>query len=595
MHNTTRNILISIFTFLLTAGICFGVPYYFAEPFYWQEKYALIPAALFALTVYFHEKKSTYLFHAFWNGLIYFIPLILLFWQPNAKVTYLQAHAALVSSLMASMALSLFAIFMANAARKWLHRLLTGLFVILALLLELFPLGAIFYGVLSHGRPLLAEIVLTLFQTNLHESWSYIKTQPAENWIMATTALLLFGVIEIYLLHKLYIEAPRMTSRPMIIGAVILFAASAGFTIYFGKDYPVGDTLKETIESLGEYHEYAQAKTKRMKRLENLKSLTIAQEAKGLHVLVIGESATKDHMHAYGYKRPTTPWLDAFCKEPGTLLFRHAYSNHVHTVQSLTYALSEKNQYNDIDQEDANSLIEIAKAAGYDTWWISNQRLFGVWDTPTSEIAATADHQIWLNGHAGAGVSTDLYDGVILKHLPKLTTVQPTLIVIHLMGSHNDYEDRYPKDKAPFEVHNYHTDTYDNSIAYTDAVLKGIYEWCLKQPHFSSLIYMSDHGEDVEHFEGHEITRFTYDMTHIPLVIHLSREARENRPGLYLTLSEHVDSYWTNDLLYNLMLDTLGIENAPVVEENLDIANPKYSLEKKDLWLLHGKKKLVEE
>ncbi|MCH3951185.1 MAG: phosphoethanolamine transferase [Acidaminococcus sp.] len=594
MSHLIRSILISILTFLISAGICFGVPYCFAEPNYWQDKYALIPAALFALMVYFKEKKSTCLIHAYWNGLIYILPLALLFWQPNAKVTYLEGHSALVTSLMASMALTLLLTFCKSTAKKWLHRTLTVLTVIIALILELFPLGAIFYAVLSHGRPLLAEIVLTLFQTNLNESWSYIKTQPAENWIMATAALLLFGGIEAYLLNKLHKEAQPISSRPLAIAFIALFAASAGFTIYYGKDYPVGITLKETVESLGEYYEYAQAKTERMERLENLKSLTIAQEAKGLHVLVIGESATKDHMHTYGYKRPTTPWLDEFSKEPGTLLFNHAYSNHVHTVQSLTYALSEKNQYNDIEQEDANSIIEIAKAAGYDTWWISNQRLFGVWDTPTSEIASTADHQIWLNGHAGTGVSTDHYDGIILQHLPKLTTAQPTLIVIHLMGSHNDYEDRYPKANAPFEVENYHTDTYDNSIAYTDYVLKGIYKWCVKQPHFASFIYMPDHAEDIDHFEGHEITRFTFDMTHIPLVIHLSKETRDNRPGLYLTLAEHIDSYWTNDLLYNLMLDTLGIENAPVVEEKLDIASPEYSLRKDELWLLHNRRRLEE-
>lgn len=35
--------------------------------------------------------------------------------------------------------------------------------------------------------------------------------------------------------------------------------------------------------------------------------------------------------------------------------------------------------------EDAYSIIEIAKAAGYDTWWISNQLKYGAYDTPIAE------------------------------------------------------------------------------------------------------------------------------------------------------------------------------------------------------------------
>lgn len=51
-------------------------------------------------------------------------------------------------------------------------------------------------------------------------------------------------------------------------------------------------------------------------------------------------------MHAYGYQRETTPWLDQALKKPENLLFTRAYSNHTHTVPVLTYALTERNQYN---------------------------------------------------------------------------------------------------------------------------------------------------------------------------------------------------------------------------------------------------------
>lgn len=79
-----------------------------------------------------------------------------------------------------------------------------------------------------------------------------------------------------------------------------------------------------------------------MMRLQALSGLHIDEKDKGIYILVIGESETRDHMHAYGYSRETTPWLDSMVSKSGTILFQHAYSNHTHTVPALTYALSEK-------------------------------------------------------------------------------------------------------------------------------------------------------------------------------------------------------------------------------------------------------------
>ena len=41
----------------------------------------------------------------------------------------------------------------------------------------------------------------------------------------------------------------------------------------------------------------------------------------GLHIVVIGESQTRDHLGAYGYARNTTPWLLRQKGSPGWLLF----------------------------------------------------------------------------------------------------------------------------------------------------------------------------------------------------------------------------------------------------------------------------------
>lgn len=329
-----------------------------------------------------------------------------------------------------------------------------------------------------------------------------------------------------------------------------------------------------------------------MQRLSQLRNLSIRPEAKGVYVLVIGESATRDHMHAYGYERETTPFLDRFRKMRGTVLFRAAYSNHVHTVPALSYALSEKNQYNDLPLENAYSLVEIAKAAGYKTYWISNQRKYSAWDTPITEIASTADYQVWLNGRAGEGLETTFYDEALLERIPHLTAGQPALLIFHIMGSHGAYKDRYPTSFAHFHGPVKRVDEYDNSIAYTDHFLETLFKKASGMDNFQGLVYMPDHGEDPDTGKYHEATKYLPVMSRIPFVVHMSPVFMAARPNLAETIASHSRENWTNDLLYNFMVSFMGIKNAPSVEYQYDLCLPSYHLQPEEVRLLHGKRKL---
>lgn len=108
--------------------------------------------------------------------------------------------------------------------------------------------------------------------------------------------------------------------------------------------------VTETKDALHHYKEYGKAKAQREARLQQLQGLKITSDG-GIFVLVIGESETRDHMGAYGYDRDTTPWMSEETQKPEAILFQNAYSNHTHTVPVLTYALSEKNQYNNVPLE----------------------------------------------------------------------------------------------------------------------------------------------------------------------------------------------------------------------------------------------------
>lgn len=86
---------------------------------------------------------------------------------------------------------------------------------------------------------------------------------------------------------------------------------------------------------------------------------------------------------------------------------------------------------------------------------------------------------------------------------------QPTVLYIHLIGSHMPFSQRHPADFAPFSGREDRytagmkpelaelLNEYDNSIAFTDRVVAACIERlrALKRPAF--LLYFSDHGEAV--------------------------------------------------------------------------------------------------
>ena len=93
-------------------------------------------------------------------------------------------------------------------------------------------------------------------------------------------------------------------------------------------------------------------------------------------IVVIGESETRTLMNAYNPDHvPNTPWLTAMKSNPDFTLFTNAYSCVWYTVPVLEHALTESNFYNDKPFNESISIIDMAKKAGYKTYWFSNQAL----------------------------------------------------------------------------------------------------------------------------------------------------------------------------------------------------------------------------
>ncbi len=481
-----------------------------------------------------------------------------------------------------------------NSFKK--RRLKQILKILLAFLSGIFMLlGFVMVGYFIVNNAVFSdEILLTLFQTNAGEVLAYLSDQNL--WLWGILIALMLALAAAFCVFFYHMDSKENINK-ILLFAAFLFLMWVGLKIIPKTNVHFSFNIAyNTFETLKNFQAYHKNKDLRFKKMHELMANGLQSSQKGLYVLVVGESATRDHMSAYGYNRQTTPWLDQLKNNANTIIFSNAYSNHTHTVPTLSYALSSLNQYQNIEFDEAYSIIEVAKAAGFETYWISNQPKDSVFLTPISVISSTADKQIWLNSNTGDKISASYYDEKVVEALQNLKTNDKILVVVHLMGSHGAYRDRYPQKFNLFKKGaSKHVDAYDNSILYTDYVLQKIDETMQQNPYFMALIYLSDHGDDADNKLGHESSRFSYPMARIPFLIKVSDRFISQNKMIFNQLIQNQKAVFTNDLLYNFLCSLLKIEGLPQYNESLDLTSSKYQLTKQKALTLHGQKSLASE
>lgn len=209
--------------------------------------------------------------------------------------------------------------------------------------------------------------------------------------------------------------------------------------------------------------------------------------------LVIGESAYRKHLSLYGYPVQTTPFLDSLAKVvPPQMNFYDGIASAPFTRNALRMALSFASPTDMTPFYEEKTLINLAHDAGYETYWLSNQGASGIQDSYLGYLAAGTDKAVFTQGGYLANDDFDLIPILNKEHKPE----QKQFFVIHLVGSHNNYSDRYDKTDAeaiPGSGSSLQTD-YDRSIHHTDRVLREIYN-VMQQDSTAVFLHFSDHGE----------------------------------------------------------------------------------------------------
>lgn len=221
----------------------------------------------------------------------------------------------------------------------------------------------------------------------------------------------------------------------------------------------------------------------------------IVTSGKDVCILIIGESARRDHFSLYGYNRETNPLLK---KDNVTNYI--AKSAATYTTEGLKALLSHK-----ASDKLHEILPNYLHRNGIDVVWRSNN-----WGEPPVHIDKYYTKKDIKKQYPQAD---DRYDGILLEGLENdiaTNEKEKQLIVLHTNTSHGPtYFQKYP---STFEVFKPICTTvemsksnreelinaYDNTILYTDYLIHTVIEKLRPLKDIRScVLYVSDHGESL--------------------------------------------------------------------------------------------------
>lgn len=352
--------------------------------------------------------------------------------------------------------------------------------------------------------------------------------------------LLLFSFFVLFLLFKFlrHFTHSYKAFKTIGLGVFISILVAVSFYVNPIKEIEPFSVPNEFLTVMDDKNNIDHIMKEREKYIGQIKIIK-AKQKKQIYdkvIVVMGESVNKSHMSLYGYHQPTTPFFDYLMKSHHLYVF-NAIAPTNQTRYSLPVDLTEANvHYYEDRYFHSCSILTKFKANDYETYWISNQGRVGKNDSSISSMAYEANITFFANLNYLEAKT----DEVILDYLNKLQkNSKKEMYLLHIMGSHSDYINRYKNETALFKNTNNIVEQYDNSIHYTDYILSQIYKRFKNEKLL--LIYVSDHGENINlENNGHGFLPPFKDEYTVPFVIYsnvnnarLDEFYRDNKKGYF--------------------------------------------------------------
>ena len=362
---------------------------------------------------------------------------------------------------------------------------------------------------------------------------------------------------------------------------------------YFGADFKSVRELQAGYQSIYASHSHKTAPN----RISNV-------------VFIIGESLQRNFMSLYGYYLPTTPNLQALEQSGNLIAFSDVVSPGAKTNDVLKYVLNFGNYESEKQRPwSANlDIVNLARLANYETFWISNQERYGQWAVASGASAQMTDHSDFTNQIPVYKYAYSL-DEVMLPSIKNFksgakrsplarkdessaaevngTQKKDKFFILHLMGSHPSYEFRYPKSFAKFSAADISREPLDegqkkelahylNTVAYNDFIVSEIYK--IFADDNTLIVYFSDHAQSLYQYRGKlihgGINRFTLE---IPLIFMASDKFKEQNADLWARIAAAKNRPFLNDDLIHAIAEILEMTDLPEFDPARSVINADFN------------------
>lgn len=446
----------------------------------------------------------------------------------------------------------------------------------LLLLLSAIPFLIESFAMYNYKALIGAGIVNSMLETNSREAVEFISMYIGAREILGLIAALV--VLVFAKRARLYARirmSRRMQSRLVfgVLGISFLYTIRmvTVYTSFFGDDLlPIQHVYASTqvaVKNMVAYHNLSSRLSTDIQLTENNSKIQNI-------VFILGESTNRNHMHLYGYNLPNTPNFDEMDKKGELAVFRDCVSPHSTTIAVLSKLFTFCDKESDKDWYEYNNMIDVMNAAGYRTNWLSNQESSGIWGNVAQIYADRSSH------HEFTRIRDSKEDyGILDEELfplidrAKAEATDKNFYVVHLMGGHGLYYNRFPYSFSKFNKNDIQLNVpdekkeiiaqYDNALYYNDYVVSSIIDKFRDEE--TLVIYVPDHSEavyDEGGFAGHIEENPTRNMIEIPVIMWASDAFKAKYPGKWTQIQQAVSRPYMTDDMIHAVLDLADIKTA---------------------------------
>ena len=307
-------------------------------------------------------------------------------------------------------------------------------------------------------------------------------------------------------------------------------------------------------------------------------------------VFLIGETSRYDHWSVNGYPRKTSPHLAARVKQ--LVSFDSCYSIANLTTVSVPFMLSRATPQDQQLYLHEKSVVDAFQEAGYETAWIADQSFNNHF---LHRISSHCDYTAYIP----PSQAPVFVDTVLLAPLREVlaTGNQRQMIVLHSLGCHFKYSERYPDDFQLFTPDmkgmsvrdmltnvdindngnvSWHSlrpeniaafrnmkailiNSYDNAIHFTDYFIDRVLCELEQTGRSVVLVYVGDHGENLLDDERNMFLHGTFSGSyyeyHVPLFVWTSEAYRRRHPDRVAAIQANRTKKLSTMYLFHSLLD----------------------------------------